>query len=137
MDPGENRGYALGVLWRVHANALVLGADHGDLPAHPQGAELLELLVEQSRIVDQLQKEVGELREEAARRRIGLEKAGSIAEASLQLTKIFEDAEEASKIYIENIEARSAEQDRKIPASITSTFCGSAAETRFWQPENA
>ena len=75
-------------------------------------AELLELLVEQSRIVDQLQKEVGELREEAARRRIGLEKAGSIAEASLQLTKIFEDAEEASKIYIENIEARSAEQDR-------------------------
>ena len=75
-------------------------------------AELLELLVEQSRIVDQLQKEVNELRDETARRKIGLEKAGSIAEASLRLTKVFEEAEEASKIYMENIEARSAEQDK-------------------------
>ena len=74
--------------------------------------ELLELLVEQGRVVERLQKEVSELRAEAEERRIRIEKAGSIAEASLGLTKIFEDAQEASKIYLENIERRSGEQDR-------------------------
>ena len=75
-------------------------------------AELLELLVEQGRVVERLQKEVAELRAEAEERRISIEKAGSIAEASLALTKIFEDAQEASKIYMANIERRSGEQDR-------------------------
>ena len=74
--------------------------------------ELLELLVEQGRIVERLQKEVTTLRAEAEERRISIEKAGSIAEASLGLTKIFDDAQEASKIYLENIERRSEEQDR-------------------------
>lgn len=75
-------------------------------------AELLELLVEQGRIVERLQKEVTELRAEAEERRISIEKAGSIAEASLSLTKIFDDAQEASKLYLENIERRSEEQDK-------------------------
>ena len=75
-------------------------------------AELLELLVEQGRVVERLQKEVAELRAEAEERRISIEKAGSIAEASLALTKIFEDAQEASRIYMDNIERRSGEQDR-------------------------
>ncbi len=75
-------------------------------------AELLELLVEEGRVVERLQKEVTELRAEAEQRRINIEKAGSIAEASLSLTKIFEDAQEASKMYLDNIERRSEEQDR-------------------------
>ena len=78
--------------------------------------ELLELLVEQGRIVERLQKEVTALRQEAEERRINIDKAGSIAEASLSLTKIFEDAEEASKIYLENIERLSQDQDRVIAA---------------------
>ncbi len=75
-------------------------------------AELLELLVEEGRVVERLQKEVTELRAEAEQRRISIEKAGSIAEASLSLTRIFEDAQEASKMYLDNIERRSEEQDR-------------------------
>ena len=74
--------------------------------------ELLELLVEQGRIVERLQKEVTALRAEAEERRISIDKAGSIAEASLSLTKIFEDAEEASKLYLENIERLSQDQNR-------------------------
>ena len=74
--------------------------------------ELLELLVEQGRIVERLQKEVTALRREAEERRINIDKAGSIAEASLSLTKIFEDAEEASKMYLENIERLSQDQNR-------------------------
>ena len=75
-------------------------------------AELLELLVEEGRVVERLQKEVTELRAEAEQRRIIIDKAGSIAEASLSLTKIFDEAQEASKLYLENIERRSEEQDR-------------------------
>ncbi len=75
-------------------------------------AELLELLVEEGRIVEELQKEVTQLRAESEQRRIAIEKAGSIAEASLSLTKIFEEAQEASKIYLDNIRQRSEEQDR-------------------------
>lgn len=74
--------------------------------------ELLELLVEQGRIVERLQKEVTALRAEAEERRINIDKAGSIAEASLSLTKIFEDAEEASKLYLENVERLSQDQNR-------------------------
>ena len=74
--------------------------------------ELLELLVEQGRVVEQLQKEVTALRAEAAERRINIEKSGSIAEASLNLTNIFKEAEEACRLYQENIERRSGEQDR-------------------------
>jgi hypothetical protein len=43
--------------------------------------ELLELLVEQGRVVERLQKEVAELRSEAEKRQISIAKAGSIAEA--------------------------------------------------------
>ena len=75
-------------------------------------AELLELLVEEGRVVERLQKEVTELRAEAEQRRIIVDKAGSIAEASLSLTRIFDEAQEASKLYLENIERRSEEQDR-------------------------
>ena len=75
-------------------------------------AELLELLVEEGRVVERLQKEVTELRAEAEQRRIAIEKAGSIAEASLSLTKIFDEAQEAARMYLENIERRSEEQDR-------------------------
>jgi transposase-like protein len=62
--------------------------------------------------VERLQKEVTALRAEAEERRINIDKAGSIAEASLSLTKIFEDAEEASKLYLENVERLSQDQNR-------------------------
>ena len=74
--------------------------------------ELLELLVEQGRVVERLQKEVAELRAEAEKREIGIANAGSIAEASLSLTKVFEEAQEAAKIYLENVERLSGDQDR-------------------------
>ncbi len=74
--------------------------------------DLLELLMEESRVVERLQKEVDELREEAEQKRIAVEKAGSIAEASLRLTKVFDEAQKAAQLYLDNIERRSAEQDR-------------------------
>lgn len=76
--------------------------------------ELLDMLIEQGRLVDAQREEIGKLKtqiEELNRkledRNLSLEKAGSIAEASLQIAKVFVAAEDAARIYLENLRARS------------------------------
>lgn len=65
--------------------------------------ELLEILVEQSKKIDDLEAKLAEANDQLANREILIRKAGSIAEASLQLNHVFEAAEEASKQYVDNI----------------------------------
>lgn len=65
--------------------------------------QLLELMLEQSKRIDQLEQELEQAREELENRRIIAEKAGSIAEASLQLNKVFEAAQLAADQYLENV----------------------------------
>ena len=74
--------------------------------------ELLELLVEQSKRIDELQSRLDEAEAKLAERQILLDKAGSIAEASLRLNGVFEAAEEAAKQYLENIRRLSGEQEQ-------------------------
>ena len=83
--------------------------------------ELLDMLIEQGRLVDAQAEEIKKLKEEREElnrkledRRISLEKAGSIAEASLRIAKVFAAAEDAAKIYLENLRERSGSE---IPAS--------------------
>ena len=66
-------------------------------------AELLEIMLDQSYEIDQLRKRVKELEEQLEDRRIIIENAGSIAEASLQLTRVFEEAQKAADLYLENV----------------------------------
>lgn len=66
-------------------------------------AELLEIMLDQSYEIDQLRKRINELEEQLEDRRIKIENAGSIAEASLQLTKVFEEAQRAADLYVENV----------------------------------
>ena len=75
-------------------------------------AELLELLVEQSKKIDQLQAQLDEANRKLADRQIEIDKAGSIAEASLRLSGVFQAAEEAAEQYLENIRRLSGEQDK-------------------------
>lgn len=66
-------------------------------------SELLEMLLAQSKEVEHLKEELKIAKEALeSKRRIEL-KAGSIAEASLKLTNIFEDAQKAADIYLQNI----------------------------------
>lgn len=83
--------------------------------------ELLELLLEQTKRVQILEAELSEKSKQLADkdaviadkdaaiadRRITLDKAGSIAEAALQVSKIFETAQTAADIYLKNIEVHS------------------------------
>lgn len=65
--------------------------------------ELLELLLVQSRELDKLNRELEDLQCQFQKREIALSQAGSIAEAALQLNGIFEAAQAAADLYLENV----------------------------------
>ena len=73
---------------------------------HLSRDQLLELLLEQSREIDSLREELEKAKEETRKtkedRRLDVEKAGSIAEAALAITNVFEDAQKAADLYLEN-----------------------------------
>ena len=73
--------------------------------------ELIELLLELTEENEQLLKENETLRKRLEDRKLMLEKAGSIAQASLELTGIFEKAQEAADLYLENIRGQKESQN--------------------------
>ena len=66
-------------------------------------SELLEIMLAQSREIDSLRAQLAEANARLEERRIAIEESGSIAEASLKLTKVFEEAQKAADLYLENI----------------------------------
>ena len=73
-------------------------------------ADLLEILLEQSRELDQLRAELDEANRKLAQREIAIDRAGTLAEAALLLNGIFEAADKACRQYEENIRARLAQE---------------------------
>ena len=48
---------------------------------------------------------------ELKNKRIDIQRSGSIAEASLKLTKIFEEAQKAADLYLSNIKKETGDAD--------------------------
>ncbi len=67
--------------------------------------ELLEIMLAQSREIERLREELARTREELEDKQIRIQKAGNLAEASLALTRVFEEAQKAADLYLENIRA--------------------------------
>ena len=65
--------------------------------------ELLEIMLAQGREIDRLREQNAELEAKLASREIKFSEIGSLAQASLEITGIFKDAEEAAVTYLENI----------------------------------
>lgn len=65
--------------------------------------ELLEIMLAQGREIDRLREQNAELEAKLASREIDFSEIGSLAQASLEITGIFKDAEEAAVTYLENI----------------------------------
>lgn len=72
-------------------------------------AELLQLLVTQSREIDRLRNELDEANKKLEDRNLGKEKVGSLAEASLAAFSVIEDAQKAADLYLENVKRRAEE----------------------------
>lgn len=65
-------------------------------------AELLELLVAQSKEIDKLNGLLAKASEELEKKQIAIDEAGSIAVASLKLNGVFESAQQAADLYLTN-----------------------------------
>lgn len=66
-------------------------------------AELLEILIKQATEIETLKAELEEAKNALNSRELRVGKAGSIAEASLLVSGVFESAQAAAEIYLENI----------------------------------
>lgn len=65
--------------------------------------DLLTVIYKQEKQIQQLTKEVEELKQQLEDRTIQMKEAGSIAEASLKINKIFETAQQAADEYLRSI----------------------------------
>ena len=74
-------------------------------------SDLLEMMLALSKENEELRSTVNGLKKDAENRAIAVENAGSLAEAALQLSGIFQAAQAACDTYTENIRYRSAHQD--------------------------
>ena len=74
-------------------------------------ADLLEMLIEQSTEVQSLRERLEAAESALQKRELAIDKAGSIAEASLQLSGIFEAAQAACEQYTENVRLLSQRQN--------------------------
>ncbi|MFI3079573.1 DNA repair protein [Streptococcus sp. 2021WUSS124] len=65
--------------------------------------ELYEIMLAQSEEIDCLRNQLEKIKTELADRRIMISQSGSIAEASIKLTNIFEEAQKAADLYLYNV----------------------------------
>lgn len=66
-------------------------------------AELLEMLIEQSELCDELQKKLDQAEAELKNRKIIMDSVGTMAEAAIKLSGVFEAADKAAELYLKNI----------------------------------
>ena len=77
-------------------------------------ADLLSLLLTQSKEMDRLKEELAEARKQLEERSILLEKSGSLADASLAIFHVLEDAQKAADLYLENIRSGHYRKDEEL-----------------------
>ena len=76
-------------------------------------SELLEILFVQQKEIEQLQTELEQARRQLDDRQLRLSEAGDLASASVAITNLFEEAQRAADIYLENVKRLSGTPDEK------------------------
>ena len=76
--------------------------------------DLLEIILEQTKRIENLELELETLKEKYNNRKVELAKVGTLAEASLHLTEIFKAADEAANIYMMNIEEAMKKEEKRL-----------------------
>lgn len=73
-------------------------------------AELLTMLMSLTQRCDDLELELAQTKEDLTRRQIEIGKSGTMAEAAMRINRLFEDADKAARMYLENIRFQSERQ---------------------------
>lgn len=68
-------------------------------------------MLAQSKEIDRLRDELAEANEKLENQEIKLANAGSIAEASLSLTKFFEESQREADLYLKNVKQMNGEAE--------------------------
>lgn len=98
--------------------------------------ELLELLIQQGEELEALREKLSKYEQQLESKKLALREAGSIAEAALQVSGIFEAAQTASAQYLENIQAlevqqkESVEKANRLLAETEASCAAMRAQTR-------
>lgn len=77
-------------------------------------AELLEMLIAQSKKLSRVEEELKTAQKELRRREIAITTSGTLAEASMKLSGIFEAADKAAEQYLESFRRKETQADRII-----------------------
>ena len=75
--------------------------------------ELYEIILAQDEEIKRLRQETADLSVKLAKRDINIQKAGTLAEAAFSLTNIFEEAQKAADLYLENVKQGVGDDDEK------------------------
>lgn len=76
--------------------------------------DLLEILLEQTKRIEELEVELEQTKNELNERKVSLKEVGSLAEASLVLSNIFASADETARIYMDNIKELARKEERNV-----------------------
>jgi glutathione S-transferase len=76
--------------------------------------ELLELMISQGEALEKAHSQLDEANRKLAERELAIKDAGSIAEAALALSRVFEDADTAAQIYLDSIKKMAQEQEEAL-----------------------
>ena len=76
-------------------------------------AELIEIIYQQKKTEQMLRTQVEELQQQLQDKRLKMEEAGSVAEAALAISDIFQSAQIAADRYLEEIRCRHEALDRE------------------------
>lgn len=89
-------------------------------------SDLLELLLEQSRENERLRKALKQVTAQLEDRNLKIAKNGTLAEAAMSLSGIFEAAQSACDLYLENIRLKNqeAEDYKKTIRRQLQEYCG-------------
>ncbi len=95
---------------------------------HLNRSELLQMLIMQGEENRKLKEQLEEAQKKLEQREIVMKNAGSIAEASLQLSGVFEAAEKAAQQYINSVKNYCGEKDGCMQLTESSDISSNSEE---------
>lgn len=76
-------------------------------------ADLLEMLIEQSKEIESLHQQTAELQRRLDERKLQIAEVGNIAEAALKINGVMEAAQAAAQQYLDNIKLLDEQQKKE------------------------
>lgn len=98
--------------------------------------QLLELLILQTRRADKLQAKLEEAEKQLNERQLQMAELGSIAEASLQLSGVFQAAQTAADRYIEEAKKKAEEIEEEAHKNAAEILYRAQTQTRHIKGED-